>query len=137
VLPYLKLARDRDAASAAETAVIESVLGRLADLVPDEPPARLHGDLWSGNVLWGAEGRAWLIDPAAHGGHRETDLAMLSLFGLPHLAQALEAYDVAAPLAEGWESRQGLHQLFPLLVHACHFGGGYAARAAEAAKRFV
>ena len=117
--------------------LVESVLGRLADLVPVEPPARLHGDLWNGNVLWGAEGRAWLIDPAAHGGHRETDLAMLSLFGLPHLARVLEAYDAAAPLAEGWESRQGLHQLFPLLVHACHFGGGYAARAAETASRYV
>ena len=137
VLPYLKLARDRGAATAADAALVESVLGRLADLVPVEPPARLHGDLWNGNVLWGAEGRAWLIDPAAHGGHRETDLAMLSLFGLPHLARVLEAYDAAAPLAEGWESRQGLHQLFPLLVHACHFGGGYAARAAETASRYV
>jgi len=137
VLPYLKLARDRGAATDEEAATIESVLGRLADLVPVEPPARLHGDLWNGNVLWGAEGRAWVIDPAAHGGHRETDLAMLSLFGLPHLARVLEAYDQATPLAVDWESRQGLHQLFPLLVHACHFGGGYAARAAEVAGRYV
>jgi len=62
---------------------------------------------------------------------------MLSLFGLPHLARVLEAYDQATPLAEDWESRQGLHQLFPLLVHACHFGGGYAARAAEVAGRYL
>jgi fructosamine-3-kinase len=137
VLPYLKLARDRDAATAEDAAAIEAVLDRLAEVVPAEPPARLHGDLWNGNVLWGADGRGWVIDPAAHAGHRETDLAMLSLFGLPHLAKVLEAYDRTAPLAEGWESRQPLHQLFPLLVHACHFGGGYAARAAEAARRFL
>jgi fructosamine-3-kinase len=137
VLPYLKLARDRDAATAEDAAAVEAVLDRLAEVVPDEPPARLHGDLWNGNVLWGADGRGWVIDPAAHAGHRETDLAMLSLFGLPHLAKVLEAYDRTAPLAEGWESRQPLHQLFPLLVHACHFGGGYAARAAEAARRFL
>jgi DNA-binding response OmpR family regulator/fructosamine-3-kinase len=137
VQPYLRLARDRDAVTAEDAADVEAVLGRLAQLVPAEPPARLHGDLWNGNVLWGADGRGWVIDPAAHGGHRETDLAMLSLFGLPHLARVLEAYDQAAPLAEGWESRQPLHQLFPLLVHACHFGGGYASRAAEAARRFL
>ncbi len=137
VLPYLKLARDRGQATAEDAEAIEAVLGRLAELVPEEPPARLHGDLWNGNVVWGAEGRGWVIDPAAHGGHRETDLAMLALFGLPHLARVLEAYEQASPLAEGWESRQGLHQLFPLLVHACMFGGGYAGRAAGIAARYV
>ena len=137
VLPYLKLARDRGHASEGEAATIESVVGRIAELVPEEPPARLHGDLWNGNVVWGAEGRGWVIDPAAHGGHRETDLAMLALFGLPHLARVMEAYEQAAPLTEGWEARQGLHQLFPLLVHACMFGGGYAARAAGIAARYA
>jgi len=137
VLPYLKLARDRRAASAEDAATIESVLPRLSAVVPDEPPARLHGDLWNGNVLWGNDSRVWVIDPAAHGGHRETDLAMLALFGLPHLARVMESYDQTAPLAADWESRQGLHQLFPLLVHACHFGGGYAARAAETARRYL
>ncbi|GAA2133775.1 fructosamine kinase family protein [Nocardioides bigeumensis] len=137
VLPYLKLARDRGHASAGDTMTIEGVMGRLAELVPEEPPARLHGDLWNGNVVWGAEGRGWVIDPAAHGGHRESDLAMLALFGLPHLARVMEAYDQATPLTEGWESRQGLHQLFPLLTHAAMFGGGYAGRAAGIAARFI
>lgn len=131
VLPYLKLARDRGRADAAHAARIEDVLGRLADLVPEEGPRRIHGDLWNGNVLWGADG-CRLIDPAAHGGHRETDLAMLALFGLPHLSALTGAYTEAAPLAEGWEDRVGIHQLHPLLVHACLFGGGYAARAAAA-----
>lgn len=137
VLPYLRLGRDRGAISAGQAATVEAVLTRLPGLVPEESVARLHGDLWNGNVLWGTDGRVWVIDPAAHGGHRETDLAMLALFGLPHLARVLEAYDEAAPLAEGWPDRVGLHQLFPLLVHACLFGGGYAARAADTAAGYL
>ena len=106
--------------------------GKAAELVPEEPPARLHGDLWNGNVVWGAEGRGWVIDPAAHGGHRETDLAMLALFGLPHLARVLEAYEQASPLAEGWESRQGLHQLFrSWCTRACSAAGTPDARQAS------
>jgi fructosamine-3-kinase len=136
VLPYLKLARDRGAATEEDGVAIEGVLRRLADLIPEEPPARLHGDLWNGNVLWGLDGACRVIDPAAYGGHREVDLAMLALFGLPHLHRVLDAYDEEHPLADGWRDRLGLHQLFPLLVHACHFGGGYGARAAETARAF-
>jgi fructosamine-3-kinase len=137
VLPYLKLARDRGAVTAAEATTVESVIGRLTALLPDEPPARLHGDLWNGNVLWGQDGTVWMIDPAAYGGHRELDLAMLALFGLPHLPKVVEAYDAATPLADGWEDRLALHQLFPLLAHAAMFGGGYGARAADAASRYL
>jgi fructosamine-3-kinase len=130
--PYLRTAADR---GTIDPRIFEEVIDRLDDLGgPPEPPARLHGDLWSGNVLWGADGRAWLIDPAAHGGHRETDLAMLQLFGCPHLERILDAYNEEAPLAEGWRKRVPLHQLFPLLVHAVLFGGGYAAQAAAAAR---
>ncbi len=137
VLPYLKLARDRRAIEEDDAAVIERLVGRLPTLVPEEPPARLHGDLWNGNVLWAHDGHAWLIDPAAYAGHRETDLAMLTLFGLPHLEKLVAAYQSVRPLAEGWEDRVGIHQLFPLLVHACLFGGGYGLRAAEIARRFT
>lgn len=135
VLPYLRLARDRGAIGDSDAAAVEAIVPRLADLVPEEGPARLHGDLWNGNVLWGQDG-AWVIDPAAHGGHRESDLAMLALFGLPHLPRVLDAYAEASPLADGWSDRVGVHQLFPLLVHACLFGGGYGARAAAAARRY-
>jgi fructosamine-3-kinase len=137
VLPYLKLARDRGHVSAGEAQTVEAVLPRLAEIVPEEGPRRLHGDLWNGNVLWGQDGRTVVIDPAAHGGHRETDLAMMTLFGLAHLQRVLEAYEEATPLAEGWQQRLPVHQLFPLLVHACMFGGGYGARAADCAAAFV
>jgi fructosamine-3-kinase len=135
VLPYLRLAVDDGIVRPAEAAVFEQVCERLPELAgPAEPPARLHGDLWNGNVLWGADGRAWLIDPAAHGGHRETDLAMLHLFGCPHLDEVLDGYQQAAPLADGWTDRVGLHQLFPLLVHAVLFGRGYAEQALAEAR---
>jgi fructosamine-3-kinase len=137
--PFLRRASDAGALAPDDVRLVESVIGRIGELAgPAERPSRIHGDCWSGNVLWSA-GRGWLIDPAAHGGHRETDLAMLALFGAPHLDRILAAYAEAAPLSDGWRSRVPLHQLHPLLVHACLFGGGYrdavrdAARAALAA----
>ena len=75
-----------------------------------------------------------LIDPAGHGGHRETDLAMLHLFGCPHLDRVVAAYEEASPLADDWRGRIGLHQLFPLLVHAVLFGRGFAEQAVAAAR---
>jgi fructosamine-3-kinase len=121
-------------------AVLERLCDRLpasAGLVgPPEAPARLHGDLWSGNLLAGAGGRAWLVDPSAHGGHRETDLAMLALFG-GLSDRFVGAYTEAAPLAPGWRNRMALHQLHPLLVHALLFGGGYGGRAVAVARGLV
>jgi fructosamine-3-kinase len=135
VLPYLKLASDRSHVGSADVEAIEKLMGRITDLAgAEEPPARVHGDLWAGNVVWSAD-HGTLIDPAAHGGHRETDLAMLALFGLPHLQRLVDAYQEERPLADGWEDRQPLHQLFPLLVHAALFGGHYGERAGEAARR--
>jgi fructosamine-3-kinase len=138
VLPYLKLAADRGHIEPAGVDAIESVVRRIVDLAgPAEPPARIHGDLWSGNIVWNVERQAVLVDPAAHGGHRETDLAMLALFGLPQLARVQAAYAEASPLADGWEERQSLHQLFPLLVHAALFGGRYGQLATEAAGKLA
>jgi fructosamine-3-kinase len=104
---------------------------RRGDYDDDAPPARLHGDLWSGNVVWTRDG-AVLIDPAAHGGHAETDLAMLALFGCPFRDAVLEGYRSRRPLRSGWELRIGLHQLYPLLAHVALYGAGYAFSTAAA-----
>lgn len=126
LLPLARLARDADALPRSAIRDLEDVAARLADLGgPAEPPARLHGDLWGGNRLVGADGESWLIDPAAHGGHREFDLAMMRLFG-GFGAACFAAYAEVSPLPEGAEARVPLHQLAPLVVHTIKFGGGYA-----------
>jgi fructosamine-3-kinase len=130
VLPRARL-------SSAGVRAVERVCERLPELAgPEEPPARLHGDLWSGNVLWDRAGEPWLIDPGAYGGHREVDLAMLNLFGAPGPA-FLAAYEDRQPLAGGHAERVQLWQLFPLLVHAALFGGGYRESAARVAARYA
>nr|WP_207383944.1 fructosamine kinase family protein [Mycolicibacterium komanii]CRL71423.1 fructosamine-3-kinase [Mycolicibacterium komanii] len=131
--PMARLASDRlDAECRAD---IEVVIARCdaGDFDDGNPPARLHGDLWSGNVMWTPDG-AVLIDPAAHGGHRETDLAMLALFGCPHLGEVIVGYESVRPLRDGWRGRVGLHQLYPLLAHVVLFGSSYARQTAEAAR---
>jgi len=134
LVPYLRRAYDDGLLSRAESTLLEAVVNRISELVgPPEPPSRIHGDLWSGNVLWSG-GCGCLIDPAAHGGHRETDLAMLALFGAPHLPEILRAYTERTPLADGWQSRVPLHQLHPLLVHVCLFGASYVSQLVSAAR---
>jgi fructosamine-3-kinase len=127
LLPLARLAAESGALGAHAIGQLEAVADRLDDLGgPAEPPARLHGDLWAGNRVVGTGGVSWLIDPAAHGGHREFDLAMMRLFG-GFGEECYAAYAAAAPLAPGWEARVALHQLAPLVVHAIKFGGGYGA----------
>jgi fructosamine-3-kinase len=136
LLPYLRIGHQH--LDPAEVRLVEKIIASIDALAgPEEPPARIHGDLWSGNLLWSA-GRGVLIDPAAHAGHRETDLAMLALFGNDHLDNILDGYTETVPLAEGWRARIPLHQLHPLLVHLVLFGGRYRralVRAANAALR--
>ncbi len=110
---------------------------RLDDLFADrEPPARLHGDLWSGNLYVDARGEPCLVDPAVYGGHREMDLGMMRLFG-GFSARVFDAYSEAYPLAPGYADRIQLVQLYPLLVHVNLFGGGYAASVRTAVRRYV
>jgi fructosamine-3-kinase len=137
LIPLAGIAYDRGGLTARGAVLVEKLCTRLADLTgPAEPPARLHGDLWSGNVMAGLDGRAWLIDPSAYGGHREMDLAMLRLFGPPS-ERIFDAYEELAPLADGWEERVELCQLAPLLVHAALFGGSYGAAVETAVGAYV
>jgi fructosamine-3-kinase len=135
VLPYAERAADRGSIGGADLRLVREACDRLAsgDLDDGEPPARLHGDLWNGNVQWTPEGCV-LIDPAASGGHRETDLAMLALFGCPFLDDVLAGYDGAHALREGWRHRVPMHQLHPLAVHAASHGPAYAAPLVAAAR---
>lgn len=124
--------------------------------------ALLHGDLWAGNVMWAsresaetaAEGLSpseaaanarnrrddvvgVLIDPACHGGHAESDLAQLTVFGAPFVDRIYSAYNEVSPLADGWRERVGLHRLHILIVHAALFGGGYGRQTVDEARRYI
>lgn len=135
--PVVRMACDRGALPPGGVGVLDALASRLPELAgPPEPPARLHGDLWSGNVLADVGGRPWLIDPAAYGGHREIDLAMLRLFGAP-APTFLAAYEECMPLADGHEERVELWQALPLLVHAVLFGGSYGTSAVAAMRRYI
>ena len=140
LVPLARAAADRGALPPGAEALLDRVVARLPELAgPPEPPARAHGDLWGGNVLTDASGRPWLIDPAAHGAHRELDLAMLRLFGgVGGIgSRCFAAYEEAAPLAPGAPERVALWQLAPLLLHAVLFGGGYGERAAAILRRYA
>lgn len=132
--PYVRTAVDSGALDHGEAGMLSTVCARIEELAgPQEPPARIHGDLWAGNLMW-STGGVWLIDPAAHGGNRETDLATLDVFGCPLFDRIVAAYHEAAPLADGWRARIPLHQLFILTMHVAQFGRGYTDYAVSAAR---
>lgn len=126
---------------APQPALVEEAIAATSGAPASVTCARLHGDLWAGNLLWDADAHAAtggaLIDPMAHGGHAETDLAMLALFGAPYLDALLAAYDAVSPLADGWRDRVALHQLAPLLLHCRLFGWGYRSDTLRALGRYV
>src|SRR6185369_76069 len=135
--PQLRRAADRGLASARMRRGFDRLFATLETLVgPDEVPARLHGDLWGGNLMCDAAGAPCLIDPAVYGGHREIDLAMMRLFG-GFGPRVFAAYDEAWPLADGHEARVDLYQLYPLMVHVNLFGGGYGASVESALARLL
>ncbi len=134
--PQLRRAIDSGIAPRSWPARFARLFARLDSLCgPVEAPARLHGDLWSGNLLVDERGEPCLIDPAVYGGHREIDLAMLTLFGRPG-ERFFAAYRESHALAPGYVERVALYQLYPLLVHVNHFGGGYVASVERALARY-
>jgi fructosamine-3-kinase len=137
LLPLADLAARAGALSPGAVDALRRVADRLDGFEgADEAPARLHGDLWGGNRLVDDAGESWLVDPAAHGGHREFDLATMRVFG-GFSARCFDAYAEVFPLAPGWEDRVELHQISTLVVHAIKFGGGYVAAASSAIARYA
>ena len=152
IMPAVRTLCDGGLFGVQERALFERVCAKLEAGAYDAPQpelvgaqghavARLHGDLWAGNLLWDANpqnhtGGAF-IDPMAHGGHAETDLAMLALFGCSFLDTILASYDELSPLADGWRERVGLHQLSPLLLHCVLFGGHYVGETLRVARGYA
>jgi len=135
--PMLERAQERGRATSAMRRGFERLFARLPELAgPEEPPARLHGDLWGGNLHVDETGAPCLIDPAAYGGHREMDLAMMRLFG-GFSERVFAAYAEAFPLAGRHAERVPLYQLYPLLVHVNLFGGGYASSVERVLERYA
>jgi fructosamine-3-kinase len=135
--PQLRRAVDGGLASSRMQRGFARLFAELDDLVgPPEPPARLHGDLWGGNLLCDERGAPALCDPAVYGGHREIDLAMMRLFG-GFGTRVFAAYAEAWPLADGHEARVPLYQLYPLMVHVNLFGGSYVGQVEAVLDRLV
>jgi fructosamine-3-kinase len=132
--PYLRRAVDARLLSGAEATGVEHAVHRSCLEVPAAAPRRVHGDLWAGNVVWTASGPVLIDAASAHGGHPESDLAMLALFGLAHLDRVVAAYHEVRPLPAGWRERTPLLQLHPLLVHVVLFGHGYVRQVREAVR---
>ena len=135
--PQLRAAADAGLAPPRLRRDFERLFQQLETLCgPAEPPARLHGDLWGGNLITDDLGEPCLIDPAAYGGHREIDLAMMKLFG-GFGPRVFDAYKEAFPLADGYRERVALYQLYPLMVHVNLFGAGYLGQVDAALARLV
>jgi len=137
LIPLAKMAYEKRALPQSCISKLEKLSSRLDEFgAGDEAACLLHGDLWAGNRVVDTHGKSWLIDPAAHGGHREFDLAMMRLFG-GYGKACFDAYQEIFPLQAGWKDRVALHQLAPLIVHAIKFGGSYAAATESAVSNYV
>lgn len=132
----LKMVVDAQRMGTDFLAKFKMLYGKLPDLLPEEPPVLLHGDLWNGNIISNHAGEPCLIDPAVYFGHREVDLAMTQLFG-GFDKVFLEAYAQAYPLVRGFMERFDIYNLYPLLVHVNLFGGGYKSQVISIVKRYV
>ncbi|MBQ1282309.1 MAG: fructosamine kinase family protein [Bifidobacteriaceae bacterium] len=132
LVPMVRMGIERGILTAADLRMTNRLIERIPEILGNaaqDKPARIHGDLWSGNVMWTSDEsgktHAVLIDPAAHGGHREEDLAMLELFGSPYMKETIDGYLSVHPLKEGYERRFRFWQLYPIAGHCVFFAGSY------------
>ena len=133
--PQIKLGMQSGKFGSGIHSKIDSLHRSATNLFPEEPPALLHGDLWNGNYMFSKTGVASIYDPGVYYGHREMDLAMTRLFG-GFSSDFYEGYNSEYPLAGGFEDRIELCNLYPVLVHANLFGGGYVSQAAGILDRY-
>lgn len=134
--PQMKMATDAGYFERADRNRLAQLQEKLEQIVPEEQPALLHGDLWSGNHMVDDAGQPVLIDPAVYYGHRETDLAMMHLFG-GFSNSVFSHYNDNFPLEEDWRSRIELHNIYPLLVHVNLFGGSYEGQVQSILRKFT
>jgi len=132
----LKMARDAGKVGKEMVRMFGALYPHLPDFFPEEPPALLHGDLWSGNYMTGPEGQAAIIDPAVYYGHRYMDLGMSKLFG-GFSTEFYQAYAEAYPMDAAWQQCMDIANLYPLMVHVNLFGGGYPASVKSVLRRFA
>ncbi|MEM7659817.1 MAG: fructosamine kinase family protein, partial [Bacteroidota bacterium] len=130
------MARSKGLVDKQDLQRFDQLYRRLPDLIESEPPALLHGDLWGGNLMTDLSGSPVLIDPAVYYGHREVELAFMTLFDRQPPA-FYEAYEEVYPLASDWESRIQLYLLYPLLAHVNLFGTGYVGSLRSALQPYV
>jgi fructosamine-3-kinase len=135
ILFLVKSAFDQQKCDRNDTKLADRLCGRLEDLFPVEPPALLHGDLWSGNYMIGWDGQPVIYDPAVYYGHREMDLGMTLLFG-GFDNSFYSHYNESSPLEKSWRERVPLTQLYPLLVHLLLFGGHYYHSVKDVLKKY-
>lgn len=134
--PLIRMARERNLLRESHLEAFESLFSRLPHLIPEESPSLLHGDLWSGNLMFDKMGEPVFIDPAVYYGHREVDIAMTRMFG-GFNASFFNSYNEIIPLETGWEERLDLHNLYPTLVHLVLFGSSYLSGIERTLKRFA
>lgn len=133
--PLVKRAFDSGLLDAAHVTGFDDLIHKISQLIPTEPPALLHGDLWSGNFLCDAAEQPVLIDPAVYYGHREAEIAFTRMFG-GFSPLFYDAYAASYPLEPGWQDREELFNLYPLLVHLNLFGKSYLAEIEWALRKY-
>ena len=134
--PQIKLAQKKSLLNIHDLKLLEKLMERMPDLIPNQPPSLLHGDLWSGNLITNNTGLPAVIDPAVYYGWAEADLAMMDLFG-SYPTEFYISYQEIRQLDPDFQSRYPLYNLYHLLNHLNLFGKGYLAQVRDILSQFV